>query len=66
MRESFPRDYPAVKAVVYWDVAGVLRMHNGHEKGAYGLTDRGIAAFKQLANDPYFTARDVKPYFTAH
>ncbi|MGI8677715.1 MAG: glycosyl hydrolase [Jatrophihabitans sp.] len=49
LRVALPKGYPAVKALVYFDAAG----DNG--KGPWNLQGSGVAAFKELAADPYFS-----------
>jgi hypothetical protein len=52
---SFLKTHPAIKAFVYWNDPGKLRKENpGYGGSGYVLVGPGLAAFRAMANDPYF------------
>jgi hypothetical protein len=56
LRTTIKTQYPAIRAFVWWDVAGSDYFNANPNYGGtgYQLTGPGLAAFKALANDPYF------------
>jgi hypothetical protein len=52
---TFLKTHPAIKAFVYWDNGGKFaREHGGYGGSGYVLQGPGLAAFKAMADDPYF------------
>ena len=52
---TFLKGKPAIKALVYWNDPGKYRKENpGYGGSGYVLQGPGLAAFKAMADDPYF------------
>jgi len=52
---AFLKTHPAIKAFVYWNNAGTFARENvGYGGSGYVLQGPGLAAFRAMANDPYF------------
>jgi hypothetical protein len=52
---QFLKDHPAVKAFVWWNQKGKWKRENPNYGGSgYVLVGPGLAAFKSMADDPYF------------
>jgi len=52
---AFLKTHPAVKAFVYWNTRGrFARDHQRYGGSGYTLQGPGLAAFKAMADDPYF------------
>ena len=52
---TYFKSNPALAALVYWDDPGqYLQQHPGYGGTGYVLSGSGLAAFKAIANDPYF------------
>jgi hypothetical protein len=49
------KDHPVIKAFVWWNQKGKWKRLNPNYGGSgYVLTGPGLAAFKSMADDPYF------------
>ncbi len=54
----FLKARPAIKAFLWWDTQGKYAKENpGYGGSGYVLQGSGLAAFKAMADDPYFQAR---------
>jgi len=52
---QYLKDHPAIKAFVWWNQKGKMKRENPNYGGSgYILQGPGLAAFKAMANDPYF------------
>ena len=52
---EFVKAHPAIKALVWWNTPGkYARQNPGYGGSGYVLRGAGLAAFKAMANDPYF------------
>ena len=52
---AFLKTHPAIKAFVYWSNGGKFARENaGYGGSGYVLQGPGLAAFRAMANDPYF------------
>ncbi len=52
---SFLKSHPAIRAFLWWDTPGRYFKDNpGYGGTGYLLTGAGLAAFKAMADDPYF------------
>ncbi len=52
---DFLKSHPAIKAVLYWNGNGKFARENPDYGGSgYKLQGAGLAAFRAMANDPYF------------
>jgi hypothetical protein len=58
IHSALPTLYPAIRAFIWWNEAGSAYLNQYPDYGGtgYQLVGRGLAAFKSLANDPYFGA----------
>jgi hypothetical protein len=53
--QVFFKSRPALSAFVYWDDPGIyIQQHRNYGGTGYVLSGPGLAAFKAIANDPYF------------
>lgn len=52
---TYLKSHPAIKAFIYWNNPGKLaHMEPGYGGSGYILVGPGLAAFKAMADDPYF------------
>ena len=52
---EFLKTHPAIKALLYWNGGGkYAREHPDYGGSGYQLQGPGLAAFRAMANDPYF------------
>lgn len=53
---SFMKGNPAILAFIYWDSQAAAPPPPPYNGAGYHLQGRGLAAYKAMANDPYFMA----------
>jgi hypothetical protein len=56
---SFVKAHPEITAYLYWDSSAAAPPPPPYSGSGYWLQGTGLAAYKAMANDPYFTAPGV-------